>query len=152
MMHAFKNTILRFVHASVMLLTLAACLLPCHADEGVAFFEKKIRPVLIEHCYECHSEQAKTLKGGLRVDSSSSLMQGGDSGPIIINGRPSESLLVDSLKYKSTEMPPSGKLPDATIADFEHWIEMGVPAPIDKAATVKPDKTKKIDFEEAREH
>lgn len=95
------------------------------------FFEARIRPVLIQHCYECHSSGAAKVQGGLRVDFRDGLRQGGDSGAAIQPGRPSESLLLSALKYESIEMPPAGKLPDAVIADFERWIEDGAVDPRD---------------------
>jgi hypothetical protein len=105
---------------------------------GIALFEQKIRPVLVQECYSCHSSQAKKLKGGLRLDSRAGLLTGGDSGPAIAPGKPEESLLLDALKYDGVEMPPKGKLPDAVVADFERWITMGAPDPRDgQAARVK---------------
>jgi len=123
----------------------------CRADDGLAFFEKRIRPVLVKHCYECHSAESKKLKGGLRVDSVAHLFQGGDSGPLLVKGRAKESLIIESLKYESGEMPPSGKLPDSIIADFERWIELGAPAPQDSVVP-KIAAPKKIDFNAARKH
>jgi hypothetical protein len=105
---------------------------------GITFFEQKIRPVLVQECYSCHSSQAKKLKGGLRLDSKAGLLTGGDSGPAVAPGKPDESLLLDALKYNGVEMPPKGKLSDAVVADFERWIQMGAPDPRDaKAAPVK---------------
>lgn len=73
---------------------------------GVDFFEAKIRPVLVDHCYKCHSTDAKIIKGGLRVDSRQALIKGGDSGPAIVPGDPTKSLLIKALKYDGLEMPP----------------------------------------------
>jgi hypothetical protein len=100
---------------------------PSVAD--VAFFEKKIRPVLVEKCYTCHSSQADELKGGLRLDSREGLLRGGDSGKVAVRGAPTESLLIQSLNYKTYEMPPAGKLPASVIADFERWVAIGMPDP-----------------------
>lgn len=102
------------------------------ADEptGIEFFEKKIRPVLVQHCYDCHSADAKALKAGLLLDSRDGWKQGGDSGPAIVPGKPSESLLIQALKYEDgMEMPPKGKLSDEVVADFVKWIEQGAPDP-----------------------
>ena len=82
----------------------------------VEFFEKKIRPVLAEHCYECHSATSKKLKGGLRVDSRAGLLQGGDTGPAIEPGKPEASLLIAAISHRDQDlaMPPKKpKLPDA---------------------------------------
>jgi hypothetical protein len=98
-------------------------------QEGIDFFEKHIRPVLAENCYECHSAAAASLKGGLRLDTAELLRKGGESGPAIVPGKPAESTLLSALKYESYEMPPKGKLPEAVAADFEMWIAMGAPDP-----------------------
>jgi hypothetical protein len=96
---------------------------------GVQFFEAKIRPVLIKHCYECHSADSKSLKGGLLVDTADGLKKGGDSGPSVYPGKPEDSVLLQAIQYENYEMPPSGKLPDDVIKDFERWISMGAPDP-----------------------
>src|SRR5262245_723621 len=109
--------------------------------QGVDFFEKKIRPVLVEHCYGCHSKDAKKLRGGLRLDSRDGMLQGGDSGPAIVPGQPSKSLLVQALRQESDlRMPPTGKLPEAVIADFVRWIEAGAPDPRKPDQVVVPRK------------
>ncbi len=101
------------------------------ADPGVDFFEKKIRPVLVEHCYQCHSVAAQKQKGGLVLDSRDALRKGGDSGPAVVPGKPLESLLLKAVRYTEEElrMPPKGKLPEATIADLEKWVALGAPDP-----------------------
>jgi hypothetical protein len=99
---------------------------------GIELFEKKIRPVLVSECYQCHSTAAaaqKKLKGGLLLDSRDAARKGGESGPAVIPGKPDDSLLVKALKHEDFEMPPKGKLPDAVIADFVKWIELGAPDP-----------------------
>ncbi len=104
---------------------------------GVAFFEQKIRPVLVEHCYECHSEQAKKIKGGLRLDSRAGWVAGGDGGTAaIVPGKPEESLLIRAVQHLEDDlaMPPKKpKLPDAVIADLVTWVKMGAPDPRDGA-------------------
>jgi hypothetical protein len=109
----------------------------CWADsDGIAFFEQKIRPVLIEHCYGCHSANAEKLKGNLYLDSKKGWQKGGDSGePVIVAGEPESSLLLASVQHlePGLEMPPDGpKLPDAVIADLTTWIKMGAPDPRDE--------------------
>ena len=81
------------------------------------FFEKKIRPVLTERCYKCHSAKSEKQKGGLALDTRAGIRNGGDSGPAVVPGKPGESLLVEALRYqnKDFQMPPKsagGKLPD----------------------------------------
>ena len=102
------------------------------AAQKVEFFEKKIRPVLAEHCYSCHSAKAEKLKGGLYVDNRDGLLKGGSSGPAIVPGRPEKSILIKDLKSTNPDdmMPPKGdRLPPHVIADFEAWIRMGAPDP-----------------------
>lgn len=100
-----------------------------HSDENQqrAFFEQKIRPVLIEHCYECHSRQAEQLKGGLLLDSQAGWQAGGDSGEaVIVAGDPNSSLLMQSVRHlDGWEMPPDKKLPPEIVADLAAWIASG---------------------------
>ena len=100
-------------------------------DEAAAIelFEKKIRPVLVERCYKCHSGGAKKLKGKLRLDNREGLLKGGESGAAITPGKPAESLALSALRYEELKMPPGGKLPDAVANDFETWIRLGAPVP-----------------------
>jgi hypothetical protein len=97
--------------------------------ESLDFFERHIRPVLIEHCYACHSSEGGVVQGGLRLDSAEAMQRGGDSGALFEPGQLEESLLLSVLNWEQYEMPPSGKLPDATIEHFREWIEMGAPDP-----------------------
>ena len=104
------------------------------APEGIAFFEQKIRPVLLATCYECHSAEAKAkgkLKGGLFLDTRAGLLTGGDEGPALVPGKPDESLLIKALRWSREDlhMPPKKKLPPEVIADFEKWVAMGAPDP-----------------------
>src|SRR3954447_19997749 len=101
---------------------------------GLDFFEKKIRPVLMDKCYKCHSADAEKIKGGLLLDTRDGIRRGGDDGPAVVPGKLEESLLIDAIRYqhKDTAMPPAksgGKLPDAVIHDFEKWVQMGAPDP-----------------------
>ena len=93
--------------------------------DQLEFFEKQVRPVLIKHCYECHSHQAEKLKAGLLLDSRSGLLRGGDSGPAIVPNDAKASLLVSSIQYDSFEMPPKGKLSDDEVKALETWVEHG---------------------------
>lgn len=97
---------------------------------GLEFFEKKIRPVLVEHCYSCHSQESKKVRGGLLVDTRDGLLKGGDTGPAIVPGAAAKSLLMAALRQTDDlRMPPKGKLAETVIADFAQWIEMGAPDP-----------------------
>ena len=102
---------------------------PTLDSAALEFFESRIRPVLAEHCYSCHSAAAGAPKGDFRLDTAAQLRRGGPAGPVIEPGNPGDSTLISALKYESYEMPPAGKLPDNVIADFEHWVAMGAPDP-----------------------
>jgi hypothetical protein len=95
------------------------------------FFENKIRPVLADNCYKCHSTLAEKVKGGLLLDSRDGWLKGGDSGPVIVPGDPNASLLIKAIRYTDTDlqMPKDKKLPDDEIADLETWVKMGAPDP-----------------------
>jgi len=111
------------------------------------FFENRIRPVLVEHCYECHSSDSKTIQGGLLLDSAAGVAKGGDSGPAMIANQAENSLIIQALRYESTQMPPKGKLPDTIIADFVRWIAEGA---VDPREGPSKETKKPIDFEQAR--
>jgi hypothetical protein len=98
---------------------------------GVAFFEKSIRPLLAERCYECHSAEAKRLRGSLHLDSEEGWLRGGDLGPAVKPGDPGESLLIAAVRQEDEllKMPPKGKLTAAEIALLTRWVAMGAPAP-----------------------
>ncbi len=89
------------------------------------FFEQRIRPVLVKRCYQCHSAEAKVVKGGLRVDFKAGLLKGGDSGAAIVPGKPDASLLMQALAYGDLKMPPDGQLDGKEIAAFRKWIRDG---------------------------
>lgn len=121
-------------------------------EEGIQFFEQKIRPVLVEHCYGCHSVEARDLKklqGGLFLDSAAGIAAGGDSGAAVDKGKSADSLLLKAMKYDGMEMPPTGKLPDEVIADFAKWIDLGAPDPREGESPVKPKR--EINLEEGRQ-
>ena len=117
-------------------LALFACLTTsvCAADvvpDGAAleFFEKSVRPVLVQHCYECHA--AGEVNGGLRLDSRAGVMQGGDTGPALVAGEPDKSLLIEAVRYRNRDlqMPPKNALSPAQVAVLEKWVAMGAPDP-----------------------
>ncbi|MFM7319466.1 MAG: DUF1549 domain-containing protein [bacterium] len=100
------------------------------ADKTV-FFESKIRPILVQHCYKCHSSETKQAKGGLRLDTRESIRKGGDSGPAVIPGDLEKSLLLQAVIYDGGfyDMPPAGKLSDSQIADLRQWVATGATDP-----------------------
>jgi hypothetical protein len=114
--------------------------------QQIEFFEKKIRPVLVEHCYKCHSTSAKKVRGGLLLDSRDGLRKGGDSGPAVIPGDPAASRLLKALRYEDLQMPPAGKLPEQVIADFAAWIQEGAIDP----RTGPVATASQVDFSAAR--
>jgi len=116
----------RFPPAISLLLWILGSAVTC-ADEGTDFFEAKVRPLLVKHCYECHS--GEKTKGGLALDTKSGWEKGGDSGSPISSGEPDKSLLITAIRYQDLEMPPSGKLPDEEIQILEKWVRMGAPDP-----------------------
>ena len=101
------------------------------ANQNTNFFEKKIRPVLSKNCYECHSAKSKSLKAGLLLDRKAGWERGGKNGSVIIPGEPAKSILINALRYGNhdLQMPPSGKLSETVLADFEKWISMGAQDP-----------------------
>ena len=120
------------------------------SQDSLAFFESKIRPVLVEQCYSCHSQEAATqgkLKGGLYLDSKEGLQRGGDTGPALSSEHTEESLILKALRYEEYEMPPSGKLSANIIEDFERWIAQGA---IDPRRAAEPIKQKAMDLESGR--
>jgi hypothetical protein len=98
---------------------------------GVDFFEKKIRPVLADRCYGCHSAKAKKLRGSLRLDTREGLLEGGGSGPALVPGDPDRSLLIKAIRYTDAglQMPPKQRLSPQEVADFETWVKRGAPTP-----------------------
>jgi mono/diheme cytochrome c family protein len=117
---------MRAINPRVFLLLLAA---GAARAEDVSLFESKIRPILVEHCYECHSSDKKQ-KGNLLLDTKEGVLKGGDTGPALVPGDPAGSLLIEAVKWEGDlEMPPKKKLSDAQIADLEAWVKSGAPDP-----------------------
>lgn len=119
---------------------------------GLDFFEQKIRPVLVQHCYACHSQESASagkLKAQLYLDTAAGIASGGESGPVLVPGKSGESSLLKAVRYDGLEMPPSGKLPDEVAADFARWIDLGAPDPRTGEAPQK--KRREINVAEGRE-
>jgi cytochrome c553 len=112
---------------------------------GIAFFESKIRPVLVAKCYSCHSAESKSVKGELVLDTRAGIRKGGASGAAVVPGNVKDSLLIEALRGEGIEMPPDEPLAAAVVADFVKWVEMGAPDPRDGKVTVR-----KIDLVEGR--
>ena len=121
--------------------------------EGIDLFEKKIRPLLVERCYECHSADARKLKGHFRLDSREGLLKGGDTGPAIVPGAPEKSLLIQAVGYtdEDLQMPPKHQLSAAEVASLEAWVKMGAPAPLNEIhAAASSSPAYAMDFVQAR--
>ncbi|MEO6809347.1 MAG: DUF1549 domain-containing protein, partial [Isosphaeraceae bacterium] len=97
--------------------------------EQARFFEAKVRPILVEHCFKCHGP--KKQKSGLRLDSRASALLGGDTGPAVVPGKVEDSLLITAISHEDDilKMPPSQKLSSAQVADLTRWVRMGAPWP-----------------------
>jgi len=115
------------------------------------FFEKKVRPVLAEHCYECHSAEAKKSKGGLVLDSKVGWETGGDAGPALIPGDVEQSLLTRAITHKDNDlqMPPKYRMKDHEIAALRAWVEMGAPDP--RTGGVAAKTHREIDLDAGRQ-
>ena len=118
--------------------------------EGLAFFESKVRPLLIAQCYSCHGDKA--VQGGLRLDSREALLKGGEHGAALVAGKPEQSLLIRAVQYsdKSLQMPPKGRLPDAQIAVLIEWVKRGAPDP--RTAAPASSGGRVIDLAAGRKH
>lgn len=121
---------------------------------GIEFFEKKIRPVLVQHCYACHSEEArknKKLRGGLLLDTRDGVLKGGDSGPALVPGKVKDGHLLAALRYDGdVKMPPNRQLSDEVVADFTRWVEIGLPDP--RTGSVSVATKNVLDPEQGRQY
>jgi hypothetical protein len=143
MIYDFRDECERLMHRARRLLLLLAATVSVtlntvgaetiSATDGTEFFEKKIRPLLTERCYTCHSAVSEKLKGGLRLDSREAMLRGGDTRSAIMPGEPEKSLLIEAVRYGNSDlqMPPKKRLLEAEIADLASWIRMGAPWPSD---------------------
>ncbi|MEQ8786833.1 MAG: PSD1 and planctomycete cytochrome C domain-containing protein [Pirellulaceae bacterium] len=110
-------------------------------DAKAAFFEAKIRPVLVQHCYKCHSASAGKSEGSLTLDTRSGIRAGGDRGAAVVPGKPKQSILLEAVAHTNDDlqMPPKKeRLPESVIADFERWIREGAFDPRDEASAARP--------------
>ena len=138
------KSLLSTVACIAALLMFSAC--PA-ADEQNQFFENKIRPLLVEHCYECHSAETETSEGGLLLDHQAGWQQGGDSGPALVPGDPDKSLLIEAVSYRNVDlqMPPEAKLSEAKIELLRRWIQQGAYDPR-QPATESPTRADEFDL------
>ncbi len=120
------------IPATYCLLFASTGVLGAPAEKGAEFFERRIRPVLVRECYSCHSSAAAEIKGELRVDSRAAIRAGGETGPAVVPGQVSKSLLIEALEHRTLKMPPEKKLSRSVIADFRKWIQQGAVDPRDR--------------------
>jgi len=120
------------------------------AAKGLELFDKQIKPVLVEQCYECHSKKGESIEGGLELDSPSGMVRGGDTGPMLVAHEAKKSRLLRMLRHEDDvpAMPPEHKLSDEVIAAFEKWIRLGAPDSREEAGPTNKEKR----FEAARSH
>src|SRR5258706_6108507 len=129
-----------------------SALIPSIDKAGVEFFEKNVRPVLVERCYSCHSAQAKKLKGKLLLDTRQGVAKGGENGPAISGRDPEQSRLIQAIRWTDPDlqMPPKEKLSDQQSAALERWVRMGAPDPREAAAGTVAAAAKTIDLVQGR--
>jgi cytochrome c553 len=144
------NTFRTFFLLAALLGFFCANCATIQADDGTDFFENKIRPILVKHCYECHGEDEQ--ESDLRLDSYAEMLRGGATAPAVVPGEPDNSLLLHTIGYEDEElqMPPDGKLSDTVIADFRKWIEMDAPHPDANKTRILPRKGA-VDLEKERQ-
>lgn len=123
--------------------------------EHLSFFEKNIRPVLVEHCYKCHSAESEKVKGGLTLDTKQGTVLGGESGHAgVTPGSLADSSVYEAITWKNDDMqmPPKNKLPEEVIAHFKKWIEMGAPDPREQTVANAAGGKREINMDEGRQH
>lgn len=141
----------RFLTATIIGLpvSLVSASQPSAAD--LDFFEKKVRPILVQRCYECHSTESGKTRGSLAMDSKAALLQGGDNGPGLVAGDPEKSLIIEAIRYtnRDMQMPPKSALPGEEVKILEEWVKRGAPDPRTQVVAHGPQK---IDLNKGRQH
>ncbi len=119
--------------------------------EPLVFFEQSVRPLLVKHCYECHSTESEKRKGGLLLDSKDGWMAGGDSGEVIEPGHPEQSLVIEMVRYENPDlqMPPKYRLSEEEVGILAEWVAMGAPDPRSGKVVAK---TPSIQWEKGKAH
>ncbi len=135
----------------VLVAALLSTMAQAASPPDIAYFEKHIRPLLVQHCYECHSVDSKKLKGGLRLDYRKGVLKGGDSGPSVIPGRVGKSLLIQAIRHSDPDlkMPPKKKLQPEQIEALEKWVAMGAPDP--RSSAENSTEQKQLNLEAAKQ-
>lgn len=147
-----SNCCIRVLGPGILVLLLSAKPAVAADSGGTTFFENEVRPLLVKHCYECHSQESGKAKGGLLLDRREGWATGGDAGPAVVPGKVAESLLITSVRYEKADlqMPPKSRLGAAEVAVLERWVAMGAPDPRGDALASATQK-KQIDFAAARQ-
>ena len=147
-----ENCLCRIFPAIILLILGNLLAVAQEQRDKIAFFESKVRPLLLKHCYDCHSQEADKIKGGLLLDTREGWKAGGDSGDVIVPGNPGKSLLMETVLYSDPDlqMPPKYKLKALEIDILKKWIAMGAPDPRDGRKPVKMSSS--IDIREGRKH
>lgn len=157
-MHSLlRSGVRRCAHRQAFrILTLTLILLPAspalvrgepatHEKESVAYFEKKIRPLLVDKCSNCHSASTNA-RGGLRIDDRNGLIQGGNRGPAVVPGHPEKSLLIQAVRYADDlKMPPRKQLDEEQLAILTKWIQDGAAWPSEKVPVALGKHNEKYD-------
>lgn len=146
------NCFIRVLGPGILVLLLSAKPVVAADAGGTKFFETEVRPLLVKHCYECHSQESGKAKGGLLLDRREGWATGGDAGPAVVPGKVAESLLITSVRYEKSDlqMPPKSRLSPAEVAVLERWVAMGAPDPRGDSLAAATQK-KQIDFAAARQ-
>ncbi len=145
------------ISSSFIICWLGLCFSESLADEAsqlatkVEYFERHIRPVLVEHCYSCHSSEAKNVEAELLLDTANGLSTGGVTGPALRPGKPEQSLIIKALKHTDLQMPPDKRLSDEIIGKFEQWISEGAVDPRKEVTNPLPNRVKELDWNSAKD-
>jgi mono/diheme cytochrome c family protein len=138
-----------------VILAIFVLAIPARAEDprAVEFFEKKIRPLFVAQCQECHGADAKKIKGGLRLTSRAEMLKGGESGPAVVPGNPAKSRLMNAVRHTADDlkMPPKGRLKDSEIADLEAWVKGGAIWPEAKTTTAESPKPGRLFTDEQKQ-
>lgn len=147
-----SNCYIRVLGPGILVALLSASPAASADSGGTTFFENEVRPLLVKHCYECHSQESGKAKGGLLLDRREGWATGGDAGPAVVPGKVAESLLITSVRYEKADlqMPPKSRLSAAEVAVLERWVAMGAPDPRGDSLAAATQK-KQIDFAAARQ-
>lgn len=143
---------MRWFHASIIGLLSVSFASGADSPEGLALFEQHIRPLLIEHCFKCHSAQSEKPKGGLLLDSKQGIAKGGANGAIIVPGDPGKSRLIEAIKWTDPDlrMPPKKQLTSQQIQWLETWVKLGAPDPRESNAGTASKAKLGMDLESGR--